>query len=46
MCINNGDGGSKSCGQVGYVIYNTSPESFMKFKQTADYEDFSKIDNY
>ena len=47
MCINNSqDGGSKSCGQAAYVIYNQSAESYMKFKQVVEHVDFNKIDNY
>lgn len=48
MCINNGEDsdGGKTCGQAGYVIYNTSPESFLKFKQVSNYEEFARIDNY
>merc|ERR1719238_2641031 len=47
MCINNShEGGSKSCGQAAYVIYNQSPESYMKFKQVESAADFNKIDNY
>lgn len=47
MCINNShEGGSKSCGQAAYVIYNQSPESYMKFKQVESQVDFNKIDNY
>lgn len=48
MCINGGENsdGPKTCGQAGYVIYNTSPESFLKFKQVSNYEEFSRIDNY
>jgi hypothetical protein len=49
MCINNGNvaGVKKSCGQAGYVIYNTSPESYLKFKQVNTVQDYvNKIDNY
>jgi len=48
MCINGGEkqDGKKSCGQAGYVIYNSSPESMLKFKQVESYEDFERIDNY
>ena len=48
MCINGGENsdGPKTCGQAGYVIYNTSPESFLKFKQVSNYEEFARIDNY
>ena len=48
MCINGGEDkdGPKTCGQAGYVIYNTSPESFLKFKQVSNYEEFARIDNY
>lgn len=47
MCINNKpEGGSKSCGQAAYVIYNQSAESYMKFKQVEAHVDFNKIDNY
>lgn len=47
MCINNShDSGSKSCGQASYVVYNSSPESYMKFKQVESAFEFSKIDNY
>lgn len=47
MCIDNGgDDSRKSCGNAGYVIYNSSPESYMKFKQVENFDDFSKIDNY
>jgi len=48
MCINGGENqnGKKSCGQAGYVIYNSSPESMLKFKQVESYEDFERIDNY
>ena len=47
MCIDNGGEDSrKSCGNAGYVIYNSSPESYMKFKQVENFDDFSKIDNY
>lgn len=48
MCINGGEkqDGPKTCGQAGYVIYNTSPESFLKFKQVESAADFNRIDNY
>lgn len=48
MCINGGENqnGKKSCGQAGYVIYNSSPESMLKFKQVETFEDFERIDNY
>merc|ERR1712021_34823 len=48
MCLNGGEAqeGKKSCGQAGYVIYNSSPESMLKFKQVETFEDFERIDNY
>jgi len=46
MCIDAGENGRKSCGNAGYVIYNSSPESFLKFKQVENYDDFARIDNY
>lgn len=45
MCIA-GESNKKTCGQPGYVIYNSSAESFLKFKQVETYEEFRRIDNY